>query len=145
MYVQFTSCVYWVRISYKDQKTSYHNLLETNNELTIHQRNLQVLVTEIYKIVNGVAPPIMTSLSEFQRNEYNIRNFQVLSTNFRRAVNYGIETITYRVPSLWAKLPSEYKLAASLEEFKVKIKKWKCDTCPCRLCKKFQPNLGFIN
>ena len=62
--------------------------------------------------------------------KYNIRNFQVLSTDFRRTVNYGIETITYRAPSLWAKLPLEYKLAASLEEFKVKIEKWKCDTCP---------------
>ena len=46
---------------------------------------------------------------------------------------------------LWAKLPSEYKSAAFLEEFKVKIKKWICNTCPCRFCKKFQPNLGFIN
>ena len=97
-----------LRISYKDQKTSYHNLLETHNKLTIHQRNLQVLMTEIYKIVNGVAPPIMNSLFEFRSNEYNIRNFQVLSTDFRRTVNYGIETITYRAPSLWAKLPSEY-------------------------------------
>ena len=51
-----------LRISYKDQKTSYHNLLETHNELT-DQRNLQVLMTEIYKIGNGVAPPIMNSLS----------------------------------------------------------------------------------
>ena len=134
-----------LKISYKDQKTSYHNLLETHNELTIHQRNLQVLMIEIYKIVHGVTPPIMKSLFEFRSNEYNIRNFQVLSTDFRRTVNYGIETITCRAPSLWAKLPSEYKLAASLEEFKVKIKKWICDTCPCRLCKKFQPNLGFIN
>ena len=112
-----------LRISYKDQKTSYHNLLGTHNELTIHQRNLQVLMTEIYKIVNGVAPPIMNSLFEFRSNEYNIRNFQVLSTDFRRTVNYGIETITYRAPSIWAKLPSEYKFAASLDEFKVKIKK----------------------
>ena len=54
-----------LRISYKDQKTSYHNLLGTHNELTIHQRNLQVLMTEIYKIVNGVAPPIINSLFEF--------------------------------------------------------------------------------
>ena len=52
-----------LRISYKDQKTSYHNLLETHDELTIHHRNLQVLMTEIYKIVTGVAPPIMNSLS----------------------------------------------------------------------------------
>ena len=39
-----------LRISYKDQKTSYHNLLQTY-ELTIHQRNLPVLMVEIYKIV----------------------------------------------------------------------------------------------
>ena len=87
----------------------------------------------------------MSSHSEFQSNEYNIRDFQVLSTDFRRTVNYGFETITYISPSLWAKIPSEHKLAASLEEFKEKIKKWKCDTCPGRSCKTFQPNLGFIN
>ena len=112
-----------LRISYKDQKTTYHNLLETHNELMIHERNLQILLKEIYKIVNGVAPPIMNSLFEFWSNKYDIRNFQVLSTDFTRTVNYGIK-ITYRTSSLWAKLPSEYKLAASLEEFKVKIKKW---------------------
>ena len=102
-------------------------------------------MTEIYKNVNGVAPPITNSLFEFRSNEYNIRNFQVLSTDFRRTVNYGIETITYRARPLWEKLPSECKLAASLEEFKEKIKKWKCDTCPGRSCKTFRPNLGFIN
>ena len=110
-----------LRIVYKDQKTSYHNLLETYNEPTNYQRNLQVFTKEIYKIVNSVAPRIMNSLFEFRSNEYNIRNVQVLSTNFRRIVNYGIETITYR--SL-VKLPSEYKVAAFLEEFKVEIKKW---------------------
>ena len=111
----------------------------------IHQRNLQVLMTETYEVVGDVAPLIMNSLFDFRSNEYNIRNFQVLLTDFRRTVNYGIETITYRAPSLWAKLPSEYKLAASLEEFEVKIKKWKYNTCPYRLCKKCQPNTGFIN
>ena len=61
-----------IRISYKDQKTSYQNLLETHNELTIQQRNLQVLMTEIYKIVNGVATPFMNSLIEFRCNKSNI-------------------------------------------------------------------------
>ena len=74
--------------------TSCASWVETHNELTIHQRILQVLMTEIYKIVNGVAPRIMNSLFEFRSNEYNIRNFQVLTTDFRRTVNYGIETIT---------------------------------------------------
>ena len=47
--------------------------------------------------------------------------------------------------SLWAKILPEYKLAASFKEFKVKITKLKCDTYPCRLYKKFQPNLQFMN
>ena len=53
----------FLRISYKDQKTSYHNLLETHNKLTIHQRNLQVLMTEIYKIANVVCCPTNYELS----------------------------------------------------------------------------------
>ena len=87
----------------------------------------------------------VNSLFKFRSNEYNFRNFKVHSTDFRRTVNSGIETVTQRTRSIWAKLPSEYKLAASLEEFKVKTKKWKYDTCPCRLCKKLQPNLRFVN
>ena len=76
-------------------------MLETHNELTIHQRNMQVSMTEIYEIVNDVASPIMNSL---------------LWT-----VNYGTETTTCRAPSLLGKLPCEFQLAPSLEEFKVKL------------------------
>ena len=36
-------------------------------------------------------------------------------------MNYGVETTTYRAQCLWAKLPSEYKLAASLEKFKMEM------------------------
>ena len=93
-------------------------------------------IKEIYKwrkfIKMLIASPHqlwILSLFEFRSNEYNIRNFQVLSTDLRRTVKYGIETMTYRAPSYWAKLPSEYKLADSLTEFNVKVKKWQCDTC----------------
>ena len=70
-----------LRISRKDQKTISQNLLERHNDLTVHLRNLQVLMTEINKIINGVAQLIMNSLSlslfnfELRTNEYNIRNF----------------------------------------------------------------------
>ena len=38
------------------------------SEPTIHQENLRVLMTEVYKIVNGIAPPIMNSLFNFHAN-----------------------------------------------------------------------------
>ena len=70
-------------------------------------------MTELYKTVNGITPPIMNSLFTFRLNQHNLRNFQELSTEKRNTVNYGLETVTYRPLVLWAKLPSEYKLAGS--------------------------------
>ena len=40
----------------------FQQILREKNEPTIHQKNLQVLMTEVYKIVNGIAPPIITSI-----------------------------------------------------------------------------------
>ena len=45
----------------------------------------------------------------------------------------GLETISYRAPQLWNKVPTEIKDALSLSIFKKKIKSWYCDDCPCGL------------
>ena len=74
---------------------------------------------------------------------YKIIN-QVLSNESTRTINYGSETICYRAPFLWANLPPEYKLANSLNIFKRKIKNWKGENCPCRLCKTHVRKLGYI-
>ena len=101
-------------------------------------------MAEIYKIVNGIASPIMNSLFMSRLNQHNLRNFQELSTEKRNTVNDGLETVTYRAPIIWVKLTSEYKLAGSLTTFKSKIKSWKCEICACRLCKEYEPSLGYI-
>ena len=50
-------------------------LLEKQHDFSIHQRSLQVLMTEIYKIVNGIALPIMNSLFTFRLNQHNLKKF----------------------------------------------------------------------
>ena len=87
----------------------------------------------------------MKSLFQFYINQYNLRNFQELSTEKKNTFHYGLETLTYRTPAIWAKLPPKYVHATSLDEFKSKIKSWKCEICPCTLCKNYQPNLAYIN
>ena len=72
---------------------------------------------EVYKIVNGIARPTMNSLFNFPTNIHNIRNSQEIFTENRKTVKYGIETVTYGAPFLWANLQSEYKNAKSLEDF----------------------------
>ena len=44
---------------------SVEMLLEKQQECSIPQKNLQILMTEIYKIVTSLAPLIMKFLSEF--------------------------------------------------------------------------------
>ena len=61
-------------------------------------------MTEAYKIVNGIAPPIMNSLFQFRCNTNNIRNFQEIFAENRKTVKYGTETVTYREPFLWVNL-----------------------------------------
>ena len=87
---------------------------------------------------------IMSSLFEIRENTHNTRYFQVLSNESRRTVNYGLETTCYRAPFLRTNLPPEYKLANSLNIFKRKIKNWEGEHCPCRLCKRYVRELGYI-
>ena len=131
-------------ITYNDQLTDFKSLLLNHNEITMHQRNLQVLITEIYKIINHIAPPIMLSLFEIRENTHNARHFKFLSNESRRTANYVLEAMCYGAPFILANLPPEYKLANSLNIFKRKIKNWKGENCQRRLCKTYVRELGFI-
>ena len=83
---------------------NFEVLLEKQHNFSIHQRKLQVLMTEIYKIVNGISPPIMNSLFTFRLNRHNLRNFQELLTEKRNTINYGLEAVTYKAPSSLGKI-----------------------------------------
>ena len=51
-----------LRIILEDYSTNFSNLLQRNNDLSIHHRNIQCLMIEIFKIKNNLAPPIMTTM-----------------------------------------------------------------------------------
>ena len=51
-----------LRLTYKDKQNDFQTLLNENNEPSVHQRNLQILMTEIYIIKNNYAPPVMHHL-----------------------------------------------------------------------------------
>ena len=72
-----------LRLTYRDETKDFQQILTEQNEITTHQRDLQVLMTEVYKIVNSMAPPIMNSLFQFGFNTNNIRNFQEIYTENR--------------------------------------------------------------
>ena len=48
-----------LRIVYKDYKLSFDHLLKKDESVTIHQRNLQFLATEIFKTKLGINTGLM--------------------------------------------------------------------------------------
>ena len=46
-------------------------------------------MTKVYKLVNGIAPPIMNSLFNFHANIHNSRNFHEILVENRKTVKYG--------------------------------------------------------
>ena len=42
-----------------DKTSTSEHLGQANNEIITHQRNLQVLMVEVFEIINGFATPVM--------------------------------------------------------------------------------------
>ena len=134
-----------LRVVYNNGNASFSELLEIANGFTIHHRNLQKLATEVFKIKNNLSPLPLQELFNQHDSPYNLRKKKLWETGNVRTVHYGTETFSYLGPKIWDLLPNKIKESTTLYEFKQKIKKWKPEHCPCRLCKTFIPKLGFIN
>ena len=106
---------------------------------TVHQKILQVLVTEIYKVKNGIVPEIMKDIFKMQNPSYNLRSS---CSEFRRenikTVYYGLQSVRYIGPKMWELVPNTIKYSNSLSKFKKLINSWKPKTCLCIA------QLGFI-
>ena len=134
-----------LRIVYKNENLTFQELLAIDNSKTIHQRNLQRLATEMYKVKNNISPLPMQELFTEHANVHDLRNKRSWNIPNVRTVHYGTETIRYRGPKTWGLVPTEIKGSKSLREFKLRIKDWKPEGCTCRLCITYIHNLGFIN
>ena len=65
--------------------------------------------------------------------------------NNPRTTSYGLETLRVDGPKIWNLVPLTIKEMCSLNQFKMTIKCWSPVIYPCRMCKTYIPNLGFIN
>ena len=90
------------RLVYKDEKVlSLDDLLKKGKSVSIHQRNLQILETEIYKARNGLGPKIMKDIFYSVQKPYNLRNDSTLQRLRSRTVYFEIESIFSLVPKIW--------------------------------------------
>ena len=85
-----------LRLVYKDDHCSFEELLNKDNAVSIHHRNLQILVTEMYKVKNNLSSTIMSNIFQEDNTAYDLRNKREFKTGNVRTVLSGTETISYR-------------------------------------------------
>ena len=116
-----------------------------DNSVTVHIKNLQYLATEIFKVKSGLSPIIINEVFNFQENEgYNLRSGIHLPSRNMHTAHFRTDTISSLGPKLWKLITDKIKHASTLSAFKTNIKSWTINNFPCRLCKIFVTDLGFV-
>ena len=113
-----------LRITYKDAESTYSELLEKDCAATIHTKNLQLLMIEMFKIKNGLNPSFMEGIFRENAAHYNLRNNNEFAQPRVKSVGNGTESIRFKGPQLWQMLPPTIRNLESLCQFKTKIKNW---------------------
>ena len=132
-----------LRVVYRDFNSSFEQLLSKDNSFTIHERNIQNLAIELFKVKIGLAPKFMNEIFIVKVSS-RYPSKQIFVTHNVRTVTYGINTLSHMGPKIWLLIPDEIKASCTLSIFKRKITKWKPVDCPCRLCKTYLDKVGFI-
>ena len=124
-----------LRVAYRDFNSYFEELLRKVSATTLHQRNVQRLMTEIFKVKTRIAPELMKGVFEFTDVSYNLRNQSKCNCGIPWTERYDTEAASSIGPILWDKVPTEIKNSKTLEEFRVRITSWVSRNCPCKICK----------
>ena len=91
-----------LRLTYKGNQSSFKQLLEKDHSVTVHQKNLHVLVTEIIKVKSNIAPNIMKDVFELKKTPYNLRSDpNHFTCRNVKTTYYGLLSIKYLAPQIW--------------------------------------------
>ena len=80
---------------------------------------------------------------ENAQHYYEFRKNTEFKRNNVKTVYNGTKTLTFLVPRSREIVPDYVKKSNSFEEFELEIKLWNPENCPCRICKRFLPQVGF--
>ena len=104
----------------QNENTIFETLLRNNKDITVHKRNLQILMTKVYKIVKSETQTIMKNLFSFRENFHDIRYFQIIANENKIMVGYRLQTIYYITRYLSASLQKNMSIRILLKNLKIK-------------------------
>ena len=132
-----------LRIVYSDNDSTFEELLERDNAISHHDKNLQLLALELFKCKNNLSD-LTKEIFIHDENLKTTRQTSYFRSREIRTVFNGEESLSFLGPNIWEVLPEKLKNLNDLETFKEEIKHWKPTSCPCRNCRTYIDGVGFL-
>ena len=111
-----------LRLVYNDKSSSFRELLKRDKSVTIHKRNIQVLLAGIFKVKSRVAPEIMTRIFKFKDHSYDLTKKYCIERRIIKSCKYDSETVFNLGTNLWYTYKKIFKKTEYLQDFKSKVK-----------------------
>ena len=133
-----------LRITNQDNTSTFQELLNKDNSGSTNHRNLQVFSTEMFKIHRGLSPEILRETFVPKTSSYNLRRNDTFEKRKVHSVYHGTESLSFLGPKIWDLVPVKLKQSETPYSFKLKIRNWVSFECPCRICKTYVQEVGFL-
>ena len=124
-----------LRVLLDDYESTFEELLHKRGECTIHTRNLQKLMLEVYKCLTSGNPTFLWDFFKRKPVKYNLRVKDLVQLPDTRTLRYGNDSLAFRGSILWNTLPDKIKSANSVSHFKNNIEDWTGSKCNCLICR----------
>ena len=103
-----------LRVVYNDRLSTFEELLNKNNSVSIHHRSLQCVATEMFKVHLGEAPQTLQEVFPLtESSTYSLRFQSEFITRPIRTVHYG----SNKGPKILEIVPSELRVLKELIYF----------------------------
>ena len=136
----------FLKTLYDDHDSTFKQLLDKEGTFTVHEKNIQTLLIQMFKAKHDLGPPLLKEI--FKKMEYTGPTLRGKKDFVRPNIetkNYGEKSLEIFGNKLWKLLPKYIEKIDNLDTFKYEIKQWKPDKCPCYLCKDFIKGVGLVD
>ena len=94
-----------LQVVYNGYEKSYNELFILNRDISIYQKHLHFLATEVFKSVINLIPQFMWTYFNFSTLSYELRKRNKVNLPETRTCRYGINSLLFRGDLLWNNLP----------------------------------------
>ena len=71
----------------------FEDLLLKDKSWNVHENNIHTLLTEVYKSINNLSPPIMKDYFDLKNTRYDLRSKQLLKLPETSTSRYGTQEV----------------------------------------------------